>query len=99
MYWLILAASLSANDINISYENFTFERGIARITMKITNSGSHFVKSSFINCAFQDGKKRVIDIGPARVTNLEPGAYKYEQASIVTDRDVQHAECYVDNVR
>jgi hypothetical protein len=96
-----LAVTLIAaliNDITFEIDNFTAERGISTITLRVTNDGQQLANQVFINCVFMTEDMKTIDIGRALIINLAPGQTKYEQAAIARTTGVEEAKCYIDQV-
>ena len=94
----LLAAAVSANLIVIDIDNFTADRGISTLILKITNNNSEGINSLFIDCTFMDENERAIDIGKSHVTNIRAGETVYDKASIGTTEGVQKALCRVKSI-
>lgn len=97
---LLTAAPAYARDaISIDVDNFTAERGISTLVLKVTNNTGKAVESVFIDCAFLTEDERAIDIGKALISNIPAGGYAYDKASIPTTDGVSKAECRVVSFR
>lgn len=89
------SGSALADPIDIQVDNFTVDRGIAELVLKVTNTTGADVTDVFIDCAFLDANMRAIDIGKALIQNIPAGGYAYDKAAIARTAGVQHAECRV----
>ena len=101
MKWFLVAAlallpfSAAAQAIDIQVDNFTAQRGISELVLKVTNNTGADVESLFIDCAFLREDGRAIDIGKVLISTLAAGEYAYDKASIGTTDGVSQAECRV----
>lgn len=96
---LLIAGRAQANDIDLSIDNFSRNNSIVSAVLKVTNNLTTPVSSIFIDCAFLDGQKKAIDIGKANIDHIESKGYAYAKASIVTDQQIQFADCRVAHSR
>ena len=96
---LISGVAFGADPVSIDVENFTAERGISTLVLKVTNNTTAHIDRAYIDCAFLTEDERPIDIGKALVTNLAAGGHAYDKASIPTTDGVAKADCRVVNYR
>lgn len=92
---LLLAAPAMAQGFDIQIDNFTAQRGIAEVVMRVTNNTGADARSVFIDCAFMDKDKRAIDIGKALIPAIRAGDYAFDKAMIPRADGVQYVECGV----
>lgn len=92
---MLSAAPAAADDFNIEVENFTADRGISTIVMKVTNMTGRDVRQVFIDCVFLDKDNKAIDIGKALIPSIANEASAYDKAAIPTTEGVQFAQCGV----
>lgn len=96
---LACAGAWAAEPIEIGIENFTAERGISTLILKVSNNTAAPLQTVFIDCAFLTEDERAIDIGKALVSNIPAGGYAYDKASIARTDGVAKAECRVVSYR
>lgn len=92
---MLSAGPAAADDFNIEVENFTAERGISTVVMKVTNMTGRDARQVFIDCVFLDGNQKAIDIGKALIPFIANGGSAYDKAAIPTTEGVQFAQCGV----
>ena len=99
---LALAAAATpamASGIVIEVDNFTADRGISQLVLRVTNTSGQDVSSVFIDCVFMTEEERAIDIGKALIPHIPAGGTKFDKASIPTTEGVSKAACEVTSFR
>lgn len=98
MFTALIAPAWAA-DIEIEIDNFTANRGISELVLRVTNNSSREVTNVFIDCVFMTKDNRAIDIGKALINRIPPGGTKFDKAAIPTTDGVAQAQCEVDRYR
>lgn len=91
----VIAIPAAAQSIDIQVDNFTAQRGISELVLKVTNNTGADVEGVQIDCAFLRSDGRAIDIGKALIPSIAAGDYAYDKAAIPTTEGVSEAECRV----
>lgn len=86
-------------EIDIQVDNFTVQRGISEVVLRVTNNTGKALSSVFIDCVFMTEDERAIDIGKAMVPSMEIGATKFEKAAVPTTEGVAKALCEIRSYR
>jgi hypothetical protein len=96
-FFALLATPAFAGSLDIQVDNFTVDRGIHHVVMKVTNSTSRTLENTYINCAILDRDKRAIGIAKANIEIMYPGSHRYEDATLVSSQRGQYVECRTAN--
>jgi len=88
-----------ASEIDIQVDNFTAQRGISELVLRITNNTGRDVKNVFIDCVFMTDDEKAIDIGKALIPSIKAGATKFDKAAIPTTDGVAKAACEVERFK
>lgn len=102
--FLIAAALITSTPawsagFDVDVENFTADRGIAEVVMKVTNNTGADARSVFVDCVFLDKNKRALDIGKALIPAIAAGDHAYDKARIPRAEGVEFVECGVKRSR
>ena len=84
-----------AGGLNVSVENFTQERRVAKAVIKVTNELGKTATNIFVDCAFLNKEKKAVDVSSALIEKISTNDHAYDKTSIVTDHEVQYIECRV----
>lgn len=84
-----------ADGIDIQVDNFTVDRGISELVLKVTNNTAVEVGNVFIDCTFLTEEGRAIDIGKALIPSIPSKGYVFDKAAITRTDGVAKAECRV----
>jgi hypothetical protein len=84
-----------ADDIDIQVDNFTADRGISELVLRVTNNTSKPVSDVFIDCTFMTEEERAIDIGKALISSIPAKGFVFDKAAIPTTDGVAKALCRV----
>jgi len=100
-YFLLLAKSLNAADVDFSYESFYIDQslGRAKIIIKVQNNTGMLIKSLFAECAFLNEKNTAIDTAVLIGHNIEPSGYAYLDAWSSAVDGIRHADCRISRFR
>ena len=88
-----------AGEIDIEVDNFTAERGISELVLRVINNTATEVSDVFIDCVFMTEDERAIDIGKALIPAIAAGGTKFDKAAIATTDGVAKALCEVVSYR
>ncbi|WP_274426746.1 hypothetical protein [Chelativorans sp. YIM 93263] len=89
MMELILATMIATSDVKVEIDSISVEHQTPEVMLKVTNAGTRFARSVFIDCVFFDEERKAVDIGKALIRDLGPNQTKYGSAA--TTKSTAHS--------
>ncbi len=92
---IAFATTAQAAYVDVQAERVIPRPGTIKMIIKVTNNFPDKVSNVVVACTFLDRERRAVDIGYARIGDMEAHAHAYDSVSITADDGiVKYAECH-----